>query len=222
MSTRNLWLPLVVFGCFASLVSAQTQTLFGVTGQNGAESFLYTINTTTGATTLVGDTGFTGVGSLAFATNGTTLYGVSGNASSGSPGHYLITINTITGLGTKVSNNLTGTGNIADIAFRSDGVLFAAGGMGTLYTINTTTGVATTVGIMPDEGSGNALAFNASGTLYLCADADPLHRGYHHRCNNATGAVGHRRYLRWNEVPARHRDPVPRRRCRRHRYRSQL
>ncbi len=70
----------------------------------------------------------------------------------------------------EVSSNVTGTSNIADIAFRSDGVLFAAGGgTGTspLYTINTTTGVAALIGTMPKSGFGNALAFNSSGTLYL-------------------------------------------------------
>lgn len=162
----------LLFAGLSSLAGlAPAQTLFGVTGRAGVESLLYTINTTTGATTLVGDTGFTGVGAMAFGTNGTTLYGVAGNANGSSPGHFLITINTITGAGTKVSNNQTGAGNIADIAVRSDGVLFATGGQGNLYTISTTTGVATLVGNLPDASEGNALAFNAIGTLYLCAGA---------------------------------------------------
>ena len=73
-------------------------------------------------------------------------------------------------MGTAVSANGTGTGNIADIAIRSDGILFAAYGGGVLYTINTTTGIATSIGNLPG-GGGNALAFNAGGTLFLCASA---------------------------------------------------
>jgi WD40 repeat protein len=151
--------------CFlTSLMSGQTLTLFGVTGSNGTASSLYKVNITNGSTTLVGPTGFSGVGSLAFAPNGTTLYGVA------NVGRRLITINTSTGAGTAVSGNATGSNNIADIAFRSDGVLFAAegsDGTASLDTINTTTGIATRIGTMPGSGGGNALAFNSSGILYL-------------------------------------------------------
>lgn len=143
--------------------SLPAQTLYGVTGSEGVASSLYTVNITNGATTLVGSTGFSGVGSLAFNPSGATLYGVA------NVGHRLIAINTSTGVGTAVSANATGTGNIADIAFRSDGTLFAAGGgdPGSLYTINTTTGVATLVGVMTNSSGGNALAFNSAGTLLL-------------------------------------------------------
>jgi hypothetical protein len=169
MSLLNRYcLILAGLSCFAVLVPAQT--LYGITGEDGDASTLYTINTTTGAVTTVGATGFNGVGSLAFAPDGVTLYGVSGNNSGG--GHHLIRINTSTGVGTAVSGNVTGNSNIADIAFRSDGVLFASGGSdgaSPLYTINTTTGIATLIGTMANSGGGNALAFNASGTLYLCS-----------------------------------------------------
>lgn len=151
--------------CFlASLMSGQTLTLFGVTGSDGAASSLYRVNISNGATTLVGPTGFSGVGSLAFAPNGTTLYGVA------NVGHRLITINTSTGVGTAVSANTTGTRNISDIAFRSDGVLFGVQvteGFATLITINTTTGTSTVIDSLPNANGGNALAFNSSGTLFL-------------------------------------------------------
>jgi hypothetical protein len=159
---------------FASLcflgASMSAQTLYGVTGSDGAASSLYTVNITTGATSLIGATGFSGVGSLAFATNGTTLYGIANT------GHRLITINTSTGVGTAVSANAIGTtNNIADIAVRSDGILFAsAGGNGgsPLYTINTTTGIATLIGTMAGATGGNAVAFNAGGTLFLSSSGN--------------------------------------------------
>ena len=59
--------------------------------------------------------------------------------------------------------------NVADISFRSDGVLFAqTGGNGNakLYTVNTSTGAATLVGTSSCSG-GCGLAFNASNTLFL-------------------------------------------------------
>jgi WD40 repeat protein len=159
-------MPRHLYQLFASLcclsVCLSAQTLFGVTGTDGEASILYSVNTTNGATTVIGPTGFNGVGALAF--NGTTLYGVA------NIGHRLITINTTTGTGTPVSANATGTGNIADIAFRADGTLFASGGgdgASPLYTINTTTGVATLIGTMSGAGGGNGLAFNSAGTLYL-------------------------------------------------------
>lgn len=105
MSVLNRYcLILAGLSCFAVLVPAQT--LYGITGEDGDASTLYTINITTGAATTVGATGFNGVGSLAFAPDGVTLYGVSGNNSGG--GHYLIRINTSTGVGTAVSGNVTG------------------------------------------------------------------------------------------------------------------
>jgi WD40 repeat protein len=164
--TRRLCQFFASLGVLGGSLSAQT--LFGVTGSDGAASNLYTVNITTGATTLIGATGFSGVGALAFAPNGTTLYGVANS------GHRLITINTSTGVGTAVSASATGTGNIADIAFRADGVLFAAAGsdgVAPLYTINTTTGIATLIGTMAGSGGGNALAFNATGTLFLDANS---------------------------------------------------
>ena len=144
-----------------SLFAAGTIYGSAYVGSSGAAS-LYTINSLTGAATLVGPIGFTTVGALAFSPSG-TLYG--SGTSTTVDGPVLIMINTATGAGTLVG--ATGTsGNFQDIAFRSDGTLFGYDG-GTIYRFNTTTGAATMVGStgfgFPD---GNALAFSSGSILY--------------------------------------------------------
>jgi WD40 repeat protein len=161
----------LILGLFliSALASGQN-TFYGATGAGGAASSLYTINSTTGATTLVGAIGFNGVGSLAFSPAG-TLYAIAGNSGS-AVNHQLITINTTTGAGTLVG--LTGEAdNITDISFRSDGVLFAMSGNAGLYSVSTTTGVATLLGTGPGIDSGGGLAFNSANTLFV-ASGDAL------------------------------------------------
>ena len=70
-----------------------TSTLYGV---DNSTDQLITINTTTGAATVVGSLGFSIVRGLAFDPNTSTLYGVDALADQ------LITINTTTGAGTAV------------------------------------------------------------------------------------------------------------------------
>ena len=67
----------------------------------GASSFLYTIDTSTGQATLVGDTGFRSIADLAFDPDTQTLYGMEFNA------RVLITIDTVTGAGTLVGSTHT-------------------------------------------------------------------------------------------------------------------
>jgi len=154
-------------------LAAGANVFYGVAGQSPALSSLYTIDSATGATTLVGSTGFTGVGAIAVSAGG-VLYGIAGNRSGTGVNHQLITINTSTGAGTLVG--LTGvTGNFTDIAFRSDGVLFAMtrpAGVATLYTINTSTGVATLINAGTSLTSGGGLAFNPTDTLYLASGSN--------------------------------------------------
>ena len=169
-------------GLFLLATLAAGQAVFyGVSGQGGNASSLYTINSTTGAATLVGATGFSGVGSLAVSPGG-TLYGIAGN-SGGSPGaHRLISINTSTGAGTAIGT--TGvTENFTDVAFRSDSVLFGMTGAANLYTINTTTGVATLIGGGSGISTGGGLAFNSANTLYV-ANGSNLQT-----VNTSTGAL---------------------------------
>ncbi len=170
----------------AGIASAQSNAVYGVTGVAGGSSSLYSINISTGAGTLIGATGFSGVGGLAFSPGG-VLYGIAAPVNSevlvqpargASPrlvasGRQLITINTTTGAGTLVGG--TGvTQGFSDLTFRSDGVLFAITGGGQLYTINTSTGLATAVGSNQGGVTGGGLAFNSSNVLYL-ADFDALY-----------------------------------------------
>ncbi len=172
---RKLALVCVLLCFSAGLASAQV--LYGTTGVSSAVSNLYTVNTSTGATTLVGATGFNGIGSLSFSPGG-VLFGVANGS-----GRALVTINLSTGAGTL--RGATGaSSNITDIAFRSDGVLFAADGGSRLYTVNTTTGAATLIGtVSPSNNEGNGIAFNTASTLFL-ADGNQLHT-----VNQATAAT---------------------------------
>ena len=137
---------------------------------------LYTINSTNGASTLVGGIGFYEVGGMDFDSG--TLYGTGRRISDSA--NVLISINTATGAGTEIG--LLGFGsNVSDISFRSDHTLFAYAGSD-IYTINKVTGAATLVGT-PGGGSGKALAFSSSGTLYT------VNSGFAATVNQTTGAV---------------------------------
>ena len=109
----------------------------------------------------IGAIGFQRVGALDFSTAG-TLYGVGFDGAN----TVLLTINTTTGVGTRVGSLGFGNLFVQDIAFRpTDGALFAFA-EGFMFTINTTTGAATVLG---DAGIGfpfgNSLAFQGT-TLY--------------------------------------------------------
>ena len=124
----------------------------------GALSGFYTINTTTGAATLVGLVGtgispLTGLAAEIGATNGLTAYGVTS-------ANQLVTFNTARPNTIFTTTAITGLGsgeNVLGIDFRPNtGQLFALGSTSRLYTINTMTGAATAVGA--------AGAFTLSGT----------------------------------------------------------
>ena len=138
------------------------------------ESFLYSINPATAATSLIGPIGF---GEVAIQFNAAgTLFGTGHLASTASDAVSLLTINPCTGLGTLVGGTTgletigAGFEQVADISLRkSDGALFATllgeGGNG-LATFNTTTGVPTAVATIGGGSSGAGLAFSPSGTLF--------------------------------------------------------
>ncbi|MEP6810120.1 MAG: PEP-CTERM sorting domain-containing protein [Chthoniobacterales bacterium] len=161
--------------------SALAQILYGATGSNGIAGSLYTINTATGASTLVAAItnanggGAIGITGLAFNPVNSLLYGITtnntpngGNTVQGS----LVTINTTTGVATVIG--ALGFAN-SDISFRSDGTLFGyeAGnskGFLSMSTINLTTGTATRIGNSGLSSTlGGGLAFNSVGELYLSA-----------------------------------------------------
>jgi hypothetical protein len=117
-------------------------TLYG--GSMFSDIF-YTINAATGAATAVGSMG-TGGQVMDFALDGSgQLWAVNNTVF---PGGQLWKIDTTTGAGTLVST-ITGTdGNVMGIMFDASGTLYATDYTpnSKLYTINTATGVATTVG----------------------------------------------------------------------------
>lgn len=135
-------------------------------GVHGSAQTLITVDTLTGAGTIVGPIGFPDVDAIAFASDG-TLYGVDASTDN------LITINPATGAGTLVGP--VGFPFIGGMAFSPGGVLFASdisgggGGPSTLVTINTTTGAGTAVGPI-GFGTVEGIAFASDGTLYGISD----------------------------------------------------
>lgn len=100
------------------------------------------------------------------------LYGLSlGGAGSPASG-MLFTINPTSGATTFVANLSQYVNVEGDIAFDpTTGILYAQDGLGPLYTINTSTGVCTTVGTLPLDLPGGAdysgLGFDNAGQLYV-------------------------------------------------------
>ncbi len=125
---------------------------------------VYSMSSTTGTGAFVGASGYASVNSMAKSPSG-ALYAMSGFGVSNS----LITINPVTGAGTLVA--VTTINSARGIAFDAAGTLYAVNdssgtgiGLDDLYTINTTTGVATLIGSTGYFGV-QGLAY-AGGTLY--------------------------------------------------------
>lgn len=145
-----------------------TSTLYGSTATISptAPRSLVTINPFTARVTTVAPYTIPGGGTLSdisFQPGTNVLYGWSPvNAA-------LFTVNLTTGVATQIGPSTAGLQGGGALAFRSDGVLFAApdeANQRTLYTVNPTTGVLTSVGSRPvDLFFLNAFAFNGP-TLY--------------------------------------------------------
>jgi len=168
---------LSLFGAVAllcSLTSANAVTIYGAAYIGGGAATLYNIDPNTGIATPVGSgIGFDRVGGIDFNPLTGILYGIGANPTTNT--FDLITINTMTGVGTSVGD--TGfTFATQDINFRSDGTLWAYAGGGNIYTLNLTNGTPTLVGFIGGSGNppgnGNALGFNGSDTLYRISNAD--------------------------------------------------
>lgn len=128
-----------------------TDILFGYAANGAKEGSLYTINTTTGAATLVGATGLER-GGMAFAPDGTLYVATVG------VDHVpvIARINPANGSVIGTPANLDQNG-IEGLAVRpSDGVVFGtAADSDQLYTINPVTGIMTFIG---DDGAPNSVA----------------------------------------------------------------
>ncbi len=152
---------------------------------NFDSSNLYTINSTNGASTLVGNIGFYMVSGMDFDSG--VLYGVGKRTSDSA--NVLLSINTATGAGTQIGTLGIG-GNVTDISFRADHTLFA-NAAGNIYTINTTSGAATLVGATGANFQGNSLAFSNSGTLYY------INGNRVETINQTTGAATNGPLMNW-------------------------
>ncbi len=165
-------------------------------GQGAGAPLLYTVDPTSGATALVGDTGmgFAATGGLDFRADGTLFAAVNilGDGATGSD--HLATFDTTTGVATIIGPFGTilvpgpypadGTGSasiegIEGIAFDASGTLWGssstrgvAGPDSALFTIDTTTGAATFVATIADSlatspsGGVVSLQFRDDGTLF--------------------------------------------------------
>jgi hypothetical protein len=153
--------------CLVLTRIANASILYGIgPWEAGMHSNLYRIDKSTGAATLVGDTGFDRFNGLAFRNDG-VLFGYRGGA--------LYSINSTSGAATQVG--LLGINSPeGGLAFHpTTGVLFGVSSTltDTLLTIDTTTGVATAIAPLGSAGRDvSGLAFNASGTLYGAAFRD--------------------------------------------------
>jgi hypothetical protein len=162
---------------------AATQTLYGCDSNGGGPSSFWTIDTSTGAATLVGTSGgmgMDGCSGLRFQPGTGILFAVGTDPAAEKKA--LFTVSPATGIATLIADVTVagGTGGgcttalrgISDISFRSDGTLFAPVTINPnfvicLATINPTTAALTFIGNTGDTVSaGNGLAFDASNTLW--------------------------------------------------------
>ena len=153
--------------------------LYASTGfAGGAGGNLFTVDTTTGAATKVGSSGFPAVPGLAFAPNG-RLYGTAATYTT-TPANVLIRIRPDSGTGTFVgafgklgADSIKG---LDGIAFHpTTGVLYAGSGKGTdnkfgrFFVIDTATGMATSLGFLRRVGTGDTLPNTLAGLTFDAA-----------------------------------------------------
>jgi len=136
---------------------------YGTTGRGGDISVLYTVDVSTGTTSLIGSTGFA-INSMAYSWYSNTLYATQRKGGS------LLTIDRTTGVATAIGSGL-GV-NITSLAINSSGQAFGWGEnadgveIDDLHTIDLSTGVATRVGESNLNTFAHGMAF-LDDTLYL-------------------------------------------------------
>lgn len=150
-----------------------TNTLFGITNPDGAgvgPGNLYSINTSTGVGTLIGNTGFF-FNSIAFAPNG-TLYLAAEQLGAMGPDPTTDQLDTINPATAAVLTSVSTTDFFGALGVRSDGTIFGGNGdEAQLFTIDPITGTETFIGDTGTNFIGD-LAFStpeAGTTLNLMA-----------------------------------------------------
>ncbi len=151
----------------ASDAHAADNVLYSLT--NNSPFNIYTVNTSTGVATSVGNLSFASAGIARQPTTGLIYYYAINPVSNK---YSVATWNPSTGTNT----TLSGTINVylPRIAFKADGTLYGMDSNNVLYTLNTATGaIATTVGTVSGGGLGTGfggdIAFSPTGVLYLAA-----------------------------------------------------
>ncbi len=145
-------------------------SLNAATGGNPAPSSLYSIDSTTGAGTLIGSVGHA-INGLAFDPTTGVLYGSTPPWDASAPGRLLV-IDLATGAGTPVGGPF-GVPFVSNLTFNDAGELYAFAHHGDeLVRIDKLTGLAT---VFRDESVGagaNLLAFDNDDVLMLLIDED--------------------------------------------------
>lgn len=145
--TRRL-VALVARTTLSAMALATLPALAGPIGytawDESNDNKLVRMDLATGIGTVVGSIGFSDIDGLAFNAAG-QLYGVNDDT------NQLVRIDTGTGAGTAVGTGFGSGYNDMGLAFSTNGTLYmastdSAGVVGRLYSVNTTTGVAATVG----------------------------------------------------------------------------
>jgi hypothetical protein len=162
MSKTRSSAPFVAAALLSCSLSAQD--ILGVTWGGS----VYTLDSTTGASTLVGSSGYSRINCLAKDASG-TFYACS-NPSGGNS--ILITIDPATGVGTSVATS--NIGDVRGLAFGPSGVLYAtdANGTDTLWVMDPATAQATAVG-STGMSTIQGLGF-AGGVLYAADVSGPM------------------------------------------------
>ena len=177
----------VTFVAFAYPSGASADTLYAATGSNNAAANLYTVDSTTGAATLVapimvGATQVTHLSDLAVDPTDGTMYGFANSDWCCSPGDFddgtLMTIDKVTGAATVVGTVGGVQLRASDLTFDRFGTLYAwSAGCGNdegcdtnasdLFTLDTSTGAATKVGESGTIGFQTGLASDSKGRMYM-------------------------------------------------------
>lgn len=196
---RAIWALTVLLCAPVAVRGGTTQgcgtTLYGVSHPSTlGSSTLQRIDPDTGAATIVGGINFNGVGGIDFHPKTGVLYGVGKRVVTGA--NVLLTIDPATGVGTEVgllvNAGVGGTQpSLFDLSFRSDGTLFLtafdAALVAKAFTVNLATGLATPVGSSGAFGSGNAVGFTLSDSLFEASTFNG--NTFLYRINQATGAA---------------------------------
>ena len=188
MIQRALLAPvLIVLALLAS--PAQAQVLYAATGSNGVDGQLFTVSSTTGASTLVAPilAGGLPIGVTGLAANPTTgvVYGITAGLTPNF-GSSLFTLNVATGVATIIGGGGTLSQQFGDISFNPAGTLYGYNrSTNSLYTIDIATGVDTLVGATGLAANcGGSITF-AGATLRATISSDS---GNIDTINPATGA----------------------------------